>query len=70
MHCLGIRPPPACPRCGSRDTIRVVLHQPRPDLPRRTGPAPPLLRRLGLSVDETDRVCKRCGYQWRSALAL
>lgn len=60
------RPLPACPRCGSRDSIRIILGQPRPDLPVRS--PRPLLRRLPtLGIDNPDRVCKRCGYQWRSA---
>jgi hypothetical protein len=60
------RPIPACPRCGSRDSIRIILNQPRPELPVRDRPARSLLERIGLGMDNPDRVCKRCGLQWRS----
>jgi len=55
-----------CPRCGSRDTIRIALSRPRPDLPRRE-PGPGLGRPWpGGGVDNPDRVCRKCGHQWRS----
>jgi len=60
------RPVPTCPRCGSRETIRIVLGQPRPDLPIRSQPRITIFSRLGLGVDNPDRVCKRCGLQWRT----
>jgi ribosomal protein S27AE len=57
-----------CPRCGSLDTVRIVLGQPRPDLPPR-GPQkkdiPSILG--GGGVDNPDRVCRKCGHQWRAA---
>jgi ribosomal protein S27AE len=61
----GNRP---CPRCGSRDTVRIALGRPRPDLPRQE-PRPKSIRdRLGGGgVDNPDRVCRKCGHQWRSA---
>jgi hypothetical protein len=61
------RPLPACPRCASRETVRIVLGQPRPDLPIRGPVRPPLRGRPSLGMDQVDRVCKRCGHQWRSS---
>jgi DNA-directed RNA polymerase subunit RPC12/RpoP len=58
----------ACPRCGSRDTVRIVLGRPRPDLPRRGPRSGTVLDRLGGGgVDNPDRVCRKCGHQWRGA---
>lgn len=57
---------PRCPRCGSSDTIRIALGQPRPDLPRRDPDRASVLDRLGGGVDNPDRVCRKCGHQWRT----
>lgn len=62
----GIRQPPACPQCGSRESHRITLSQPRPDLPKRERRPGGILGTLGLGVDNPDRVCRRCGHQWRS----
>lgn len=55
-----------CPQCGSRNTVRIALGRPRPDLPRGQRKPKSLLERLGGGIDNPDRVCRKCGYQWKS----
>jgi hypothetical protein len=58
------RKKPICPRCGSVDTMPIVLTQPRPDLPhfKKTES---LFGTLQPAMDDFDCVCKECGHMWR-----
>jgi ribosomal protein S27AE len=53
-----------CPRCGSPDTIPIVHGQPRPDLPAGIEKIQPF-KPPRVGIDDVDRVCRKCGHQWR-----
>lgn len=54
----------ACPRCGSVETMPIVHGQPRPDLPKGIDKVIPF-RPPRVGVDDVDRVCGKCGHQFR-----
>lgn len=55
-----------CPKCGSRETVRIVYGFPAPELVEEAQRGKVELGGCCMTPDQPERRCKSCGYSWRA----
>jgi hypothetical protein len=56
-----------CPRCGSRDSVRIVFGYPSPELFEEARQGKVALGGCLIDVDNPTRECRACEHRWTAA---